>query len=421
MNILIKSVKIIDPRSKYNNQKKDILIKNGKIQKISNNINTGAKKIIEEKNLYVSPGWFDLHVNFGEPGFEQRDTIETGVLSAIKGGFTGVQIMPNTIPSLDNRGQIDFICNKVKDSIIDILPSGNITKNQEGNSIVEMHDMHEAGCRSFTDDKKSLIRSEILMIAMLYSKDVNALIMNFPNEKDISKDGQVNEGKTSTKLGIKGIPNIAEEIMVDRDISIAKYTNSRLHLSYISTRESVQKIKKAKKSGIKITSDVALHNLFLTDISINNFDTRYKVLPPLREKSDVNALIKGIQNSTIDVITSDHTPINTEEKKIEFENASFGIIGLESAFGLIGKYLRGHIELEKIIQLISINPRKILNLEDVIIEEHTEANLTFFNPDLEWIFTKNDIASKSENSPFIEESLKGKAFAIYNQGKFKKC
>ncbi|MEE2931176.1 MAG: dihydroorotase [Bacteroidota bacterium] len=425
MNILIKKAKIIDPNSKHNNKIRDILIINGKIEKIASRIKKpiSSKKITEiiEKNLHLSPGWFDMHVNFGEPGFEQRETIKTGSESAIKGGFTGVQIMPNTEPVLDNRGQIDSIFNKVRNNIIDIVPAGNITKKQQGEEITEMRDMFNGGCKAFTDDKKSLMRNDILTIAMLYTKDIDAVIMNFPNENYLAKDGKMHEGQISTELGIKGIPKIAEEIMIDRDLQISNYTKSRIHLSYISTSNGVQKIKQAKQQGLKVTADVALHNLFLTDKSVNNFDTRYKVLPPLRERSDINMLLKSVKNGIIDVITSDHTPINKEEKKIEFENAAFGIIGLETAFGLIGKHLTPYLTIEEIIKVISINPREILKLKKVVIDEKNNANLTLFNPELEWIFTKDDIRSKSKNSPFIGQTLKGKAIAIYNNGKFRRC
>ena len=256
---------------------------------------------------------------------------------------------------------------------------------------------------------------------MLYAKDCNALIMNFPNEISIANDGHMHEGSVSTKLGVKGIPALAEEIMVDRDISICEYTNSRIHLSYLSTKGSAERIKKAKSKGLKISADVALHNLFLTDEAINNFDTRYKVMPPLRTKKDNKALIKALKEGTIDVITTDHSPQDDEHKKVEFDNAKNGIIGLESAFGLLGMHLVPQLGLSKIIQNIAINPRNILGINQATLIEGNKANVTLFNPDLEWVFTKDDIKSKSENTPFFGVKLKGKALAIFNNGKFKKC
>ena len=428
MNLLIKSAKIIDSNSKHHNKIMDVFIKNGKIEKISKSIKSCKESVASGKeiefaanNLHLSPGWFDLHANFSEPGNEQKETLESGSNAAKKGGFTGVMIMPNTTPSLDNQGMIKYILNASKGNIVDLLPAGNLTKNQEGNDIVEMHDMNKAGCLAFTDDKHSIKRNEVLKIAMLYSKDCNALIMNYPNENSIANDGYMHEGNVSTKLGLKGIPALAEEMMVDRDISICEYTNSRFHLSYLSTKKSVEKVKKAKAKGLNITADVVLHNLFLTDEAVNNFDTRFKVMPPLRTAKDNKALIKALKDGTIDIITTDHSPQDEEHKKIEFDNAADGIIGLESAFGLLGKHLLPHLELSQLIEKIAINPRKILGINQATLTEGNTANITLFNPDLEWEFTKGDIKSKSNNTPFVGEKLKGKALAIFNNGKFEEC
>ena len=330
-------------------------------------------------------------------------------------------VMPNNNPSIDNKSMINFIQNATKGSIVDVIPAGNITKNGKGDEIVEMHDMHRAGCKAFTDDKKSITRNEVMKIAMLYSKDSDTLIMNYPNDKSIANNGFMHEGITSTMLGLKGIPALAEEMMVDRDLNLCEYTNSKLHLSYISTKNSVKKIKHAKTKGLKVTADVALHNLFLTDEAVNNFDTRYKVMPPFRTDKDNSALINALKDGTIDVISTDHSPITNEYKKIDFDNAANGIIGLETAFGLLGKYILPQVDLSTLIEKISINPRKILKMQELVIQEGENANITLFNPDLEWEFTADDIKSKSFNTPFIGEKLKGKALAIYNNGQFKEC
>jgi dihydroorotase len=296
--------------------------------------------------------------------------------------------------------------------------AGSLTKGMQGKDMVEMYDMKNAGAPAFTDDKNSVQHNDVLKVALLYAKDFDGLIMNYPNDSSIANGGQIHEGKISTALGLKGIPAMAEEIMIDRDISLCEYTDSKLHLSYISTKNSVSKIKKAKKQGINISADVALHNLILTDEKISHFDTRYKVLPPLRSNTDCTALIKGLKDGTIDVICTDHSPEDEENKKTEFDNAAFGIIGLETAFGLIGKHLSAHLSLAEIIEKIAINPRKLLQLESAKIEEGNTANLTLFDPDIEWEFQKIDIKSKSVNTPFIGEKIKGKALAIYNKGKF---
>ena len=322
--------------------------------------------------------------------------------------------MPQTMPVIDCKSHIQYIQNNTTGSIVDVHTSSAITKNMGGNHMVEMHEINSVNCRVFTDDKKSIQSSELMKLSLLYSKDFNGLIMNFPNDKSIFNNGKMNEGITSTYLGLKGISNIAEEIMVDRDLNLARYTGGNLHLSYISTKGSVKKIKSAKKDGINITVDVSINNLIMTDEKVKSFDTRFKLLPPLRTKKDNQELIKGLKNGTIDVICSDHSPEDQENKKTEFDNAAFGILGLETMFGLIVKHLEEDLSIEKIIEKISTNPRKIALKEELKIEEGELANITIFNPKKEWEVLENDIKSKSFNTPFIGQKLKGKAIAIYS-------
>jgi|TARA_B110000483_G_scaffold129739_1_gene155442 dihydroorotase len=419
MKILIKNAKIIDSTSKHDNKVCDILINNNVIEKIGKSIQMDSEtRIFKSDNLHLSQGWMDLHVNFGQPGFEQRETIDNGLKSAAQGGFTDVLLMPNTNPSIDNSTMVEFLKRYNTKSIVNIQVAGNLTKKQKGENIVEIHDMINSGCLAFTDDKKSIQSNELMKIALQYIKDTKSIIMNFPNDKKIQNKGVINEGIISTSLGLRGIPNIAEELMLERDITLCRYTESKIHQSYISTKESIKKIKEAKESGVNISSDVALHNIFLTEDRVNNFDSRYKVLPPLRTKEDNNAIIQGLKDGTIDVITSDHSPYEIETKKIEFDNAAFGIIGLESAFGLIVKNLDQHLKINQIIDKISVNPRKILGLKQNSIEVGNTANITLFDPSMEWIFNEDSIKSKSMNSPFIGDKLKGKALAIYNNNQF---
>ena len=419
MKVLIKNATIIDSLSKFNNKVNDILINNNRIEKIAKSITIDSDtKIFKAENLHVSKGWFDLHVNFGQPGYEQKETLKNGVKSASAGGFTEVMLMPNTKPHLDNSTMIEYIINYTKDDIVNVYPAGNLTKLQEGKNIVEMHDMINSGCLAFTDDKKSIQNNELMKIALLYLRDTNKIIMHYPNDLSLQNHGVMNEGNISTMLGLKGIPSLAEEMMVDRDLNICDYTESKVHLSYLSTKKSISKIRKAKEEKLNISCDVALHNIFLTENKLNNFDSRFKVLPPLRTNEDNQAIIDGLKDGTIDVITSDHAPQENENKKIEFDNAEFGIIGLETAFGLINKNLEEHLSLHEIIDKISTNPRKVLGIDQNIIEEGSIANLTLFDPKKEWEFKESDIQSKSKNSPFIGDQLKGKALAIYNNNKF---
>lgn len=425
MNLLIKSARIIDTNSKYHKKIMDIFIKDGKIEKIAKSIKScksslEAGKEIEfsDKNLHISTGWMDMHSNFREPGFEYKDDLKTGIKSAIKGGFTSVLLMPQTEPVIDSKSHVEYIKNNTIGSVVDVHTSSSITKKMEGNDLVEMHDINSVNCRTFTDDKKSLQRNEVMKLALLYSKDLDGLIMNYPNDKSIFNNGKMNEGITSTNMGLSGISNISEEIMVDRDINLAKYTEGNLHLSYISTKESVSKIKRGKKEGANITADVSINNLVMTDEKVKTFDTRYKVLPPLRTKKDNSALIKALKDGTIDVICSDHSPEDEENKKTEFDNAAFGILGLETLFGLLGKHISSDLSLSEIIEKISTNPRRIALKQNIKIEEGEKANITLFNPVKEWEATNSDIKSKSRNTPFIGEKLKGKALAIYNNKQF---
>jgi dihydroorotase len=425
MNIIIKNTTIVDKRSKFNNSNVDILIIDGIITEIKKNLNldkhSSKIKIVDFKNCHVSPGWFDFHVNFCDPGFENRDTIENGINSSVKGGFTGVQIMPNTEPNIDNKSIIEYINNKSSDCIVDIFTSANITKKANGEDLVEMYDILKSGCKSFTDDKKSISNSKVLNLALEYANDLNTLILHHPSDKELINHGVVNEGVLSTKLGLKGIPNISEFLTTYRDIEINNYSKGKIHLSYISTSESVKLIRKQKKSENNITCDVSIYNTFLDESYVDNFDTRFKLEPPLRTKKDIKEIIKGLNDSTIDIITSDHTPVDLENKKIEFDHADSGIIGLESFFGLLIKNLGEHIDLETLIEKISVNPKQILKIDCPEIKVGEKANLTLFDPLKEWDFEETDIKSMSKNTPFINESLKGRPLAIYNNSKFKIC
>ncbi len=425
MNTLIKNTKIIDSRSVYNNSVQDILIIDGIIVKIDKNINidklNSKTKILEFKNSHISPGWFDFHVNFCDPGFENRDTINTGIQSSIKGGFTGVNLMPNTLPKIDNKSMIEYIKNKSKNSLVDIFPSSNLTKNCEGSEIVEMYDISLSGCKSFTDDKKPLKNSKLLNISLEYAKDLNVLILHHPSDINLKNHGLINEGKLSTRLGLRGIPNISEYITTFRDIEVNNYSKSRIHLSYISTKESVKLIRKQKKINNNITCDISIYNAIFDEKKVGDFDTRYKLSPPLRANDDIKEIIKGLKDSTIDIISSDHTPVEIENKKIEFDIAESGIIGLESFFGLLIKNLRNDLDLQNIIEKISINPRKILNVECPDIKVGEKANVTIFNPSLEWKFDENCIKSLSKNTPFVNETLIGKPLAVYNNSKLSLC
>jgi len=417
LNYIIRSVKIIDPRSKYHEKKHDILIENGEITLIEKKIIYNKEYIeIKIKNLHVSPGFLDMHTRIGEPGFEFREDVKSGSDSAKRGGFTGLVYMPSTNPPIQNVSDINFVYKKFEKNIIDVFPTGCVTKNMKGDEITEMHDMKKAGAIAFTDDLKSIENVMIMNIALEYTKDLSTPIMITAFEERLSKNGLLHEGKTSTLLGLTGMPNIAEEIRINRDIELVNYNNGKLHFSNVSTKKSLELIKKAKEKGLNISTDIAAYQLSLHDEMLIDFDTNLKVLPPIRSKKMKKEFIKNIKNGNIDAVSSNHNPIESEKKTCSFSKAEFGIIGLESAFGILNTELKEEVELEKIITLLSINPRKILNIECPKIEENNKANFTLYDPEKKWVFKKSDLKSKSKNTPFENYEFTGKVLGIINNG-----
>lgn len=417
MEIIIRSARIIDTGSPFHNQVKDILVSNGKIKKIGAKLQNMSKaKEIKADILHVSLGWFDLNTFLADPGFEQKETIESGCAAAAFGGFTHICCMPNTQPVTQTKSQIEYVLRKSADEIVSVHPLGAVSENAEGKDLAEMYDMHGAGAIAFCDGLKPSANAGMVERSLLYAKAFDGLIMNHPEEKSISKNGAMNEGVVSTKLGLPGAPALAEEISVNRDIYILEYTESKLHLLDISLKRSVELIRNAKKKGLKISASVNAYNLMLDETAVGSYNTNSKVNPHLRSKEDIAALVKGIADGTIDTITSAHQPHDEECKKLEFDKADFGMIGLETCFAVANTALKGKVELTKIIETISNNPRRVLGLQSKI-EEGAEADLTLFNPDLKWTFAESDIKSKSKNTPFIGTDFIGKSLGIINKGK----
>lgn len=420
MNLIIRAAKIVDPNSPYNGKKADILIKNGRIQEIGKKIQKKGVKTFEAGNLHVSPGWFDMQAHFTDPGHEYKEDIDSGLAAAAMGGFTAVLAMPSTQPVVDNKSAVEYLINKSRGNAVKLFPTGTLSKGMKGKDISEMYDMHRAGAVAFTDDKKSVRDAALQIRAMLYVRSFEGLIISFPEDMSLTENGQINEGKTSTVLGLKGMPSLAENLSVTRDIYLAEYCNSKLHFSLVSSEESVELIKKSKKKNNKISCGVCAHNLFFEESSLEEYDTNLKINPPLRTKKDVKGLIKGLKNGSIDVICSDHRPQDIEEKKREFDHAAFGALGLQTAFAASRTATINSIDLQNLIEKISINPRSILNLPIPSIKEGSEAELTLFDPDLSWELTENQIRSKSKNSPYIGKKLTGKPLGIFSNNKFVK-
>ncbi len=409
MEILLKSAKIINETNKaVHLKKRDILIKNGTIEKIGTKIEASSKaKVVSLENLHVSLGWFDSGICFGEPGYEERETLDNGLLTAAKSGFTDVVLNPNSVPNVDNSSAVTFLINASKNQVTNLHPLGSLTMKAEGKDLAEMFDMSNAGAVGFYDFKHPISNANLVKIALQYAQNFNGLVYSFPLDTKIAGKGVVNEGVISTKLGLKGIPALAEELQIARDLFILEYTGGKLHIPTISTEKSVKLIADAKKKGLNVSCSVAIHNLIFTDDVLEAFDTNNKVLPPLRTSKDVKALIKGVKDGIIDFVTSDHIPMNIENKRVEFDNAAYGTIGLESAFGA----LQSIFDMETSIGLLT-KGRERYGIESQELKEGKKANITLFNPDYEYNFDTSDISSTSKNSMFLNKGLKGKVYGV---------
>jgi dihydroorotase len=413
MNALLKSATVVDSKSDFHNQKVDILIENGKIVKISKRIpNPNNYKEIKRDNLHVSQGWFDSSVSFGEPGYEERETIANGLATAAKSGFSAVVLNANTTPAIDSNADVAFILSKAANNAVTLKPLGTLTKSGEGKDMAELFDMTNAGAVGFYDYQKPIENPNLMKIALLYASNFDGLVFSFPQESRISGVGVMNEHINSTKLGLKGNPSLAEELQVARDLFLLEYTEGKLHIPTISTAKSVDLIRQAKSKKLNVTCSVAIHNLFFTDDTLHDFDTNFKVLPSLRTQNDIDALIEGLKDGTIDMVTTDHNPIDIEHKKIEFDHAMYGTIGLESAFGA----LQTLFSTKKTIALLTKGKTRF-KIKDSLIAEGALADLTLFNPGIDYIFTKDTISSTSKNSCFLGQKLKGKAYGIIANNK----
>lgn len=408
MNVLLKSATVVDPKSDFHNQTVDILIEKGVITNIANHIeNLKNYKEITRDNLHISQGWFDSSVSFGEPGYEERETIENGLQTAAYSGFTSVAVNPNSNPIVDSFADVSLLKMKSQQSPVNLYPVGALTKESAGKDISEMYDMTQAGAIAFGDYQSPISDPNLLKIALLYASNFGGLVYSFPLEKKIAGQGVMHEHITSTTLGLKGLPSLSEDLQVARDLFILEYTNGKLHIPTISTKQSVELIRAAKAKKLNVSTSVAIHNLCLTDKELTEFETKYKVLPPLRTDEDIQALINGLKDGTIDMVTSDHNPLDIELKKIEFDYAKYGTIGLESAFGALSNLF----STKKCVALLTSGKSRF-GIVSHPINIGVQADLTLFNPNKTYTFSKTDILSQSQNSIFEGRELKGKAYGI---------
>jgi len=408
--MLLKGGRVIDP-SQHIDEKRDILIENGKISTVEKDTPVAETECIDVTNMIVTPGLIDMHTHLREPGHEYKETIRSGTEAAVAGGFTAVACMPNTQPVNDNRSVTEFILKQARCSnLAHVYPVAAISRSSEGKILTEFGDLHDAGAVAFSDDGQPVMNSRMMRSALEYAHSLGLPIISHCEDLFLSQGGHMNEGFSSTQLGIEGIPTIAEDIMVMRDIALAEYTRTSVHIAHVSTTGSVEAIRGAKEKGIKVTAETAPHYFTLTDEALLDFSTNAKVYPPLRSAKDIEAIKEGLKDGTIDAIASDHAPHSSIEKDVEFIFASNGLIGLETSLALSLKLVdEGILTIATLIEKMTVNPARILNIHKGTLEPGSDADITVIDPQRRWTVDINTFRSKSRNSPFDGWKLKGKA------------
>ena len=414
MNVLLKKATIISASSPFHRQVKDILIIDGIITEIKDSIDHKDAEIISGKGLHVSIGWMDIFADFGEPGNEHRETLETGAAAAAAGGFTDVMLMPDAGSAVSSKDRVEFLQQRSVNLPVNIHPIGAVTKNAEGLELAEMYDMHASGAVAFSDGRKTIQQSGILLKGLQYLAAKKAVLIQVPDDKSISSGGLMNEGITSTELGLPGNPSIAEEIMVARDIALLAYTDSKLHITGMSTKKSLELVNDSKKQGLQLSCSVTPYHLTFCDEDLVNYDTNLKVNPPIRTRADMDALRDALRNGDIDCIASHHAPQCSDDKVCEFEYAKVGMITLQTLYGTVNPIIG---DTEALVKLLTEAPRNIFDISIPEIKEGAAACLTLFEPATEYIFEESMIRSKSKNSPFIGKMMKGKLIGTINKNK----
>jgi dihydroorotase len=415
MNFLLRQTVIIDPSSPFHLKKADILVSDGVIIRIAKKIDENAERVIDFPNLHVSTGWIDVFSNFCDPGQEYKETLETGSKAAAAGGFTDVFVLPNTSPVVHSKGAVEYLVQKSNNLPVSVHPIAAITKNTEGKELSEMYDMHQSGARVFSDGINSIQSPGLLIKALQYLKAVDGIIIQLPDDHSVNPGGLMNEGIISTRLGLPGRPVISEELMVARDIELAKYSEGKIHFTGISSRGSIELIREAKKDSANITCSVTPYHLCFCDEDMVEYDTNLKVNPPLRTKADMIALRDAVMDGTVDCIATQHLPQDADHKVTEFEYALHGMIGLQTSFAAVQKAIPS-LTIEKMVSLFSKQPAHIFGIELSPVLEGNAARLTLFQPATEWIFLKQHNLSRSSNSAFFGNAFDVKVKGIINKG-----
>ncbi|MEP0546736.1 MAG: dihydroorotase [Rhodothermales bacterium] len=421
-DLLIQHGTLLDPET-GETRTADVLIRDGRIERIGDDLEVeGRIEAYDASGKLISPGWIDMHVHLREPGQEHKETVATGTRAAAFGGFTAVACMPNTDPPIATRDVVEFVRKRAEGLPVDVYPIGAVSKARAGEHLAELGDMAEGGAVAFSDDGSPVQDAGLMRRALEYARTLDKPILGHEEDLTLNPHGHMHEGAVATRLGVPGIPGLAEEVMIARDAMLADFTGGHVHICHISTAKAVAIVREAKAKGVPITAEVCTHHLALTDeaVETSDYDTHTKMHPPLRTAEDVAALKEGLKDGTIDVLCTDHAPHATFEKEVEFAAAPFGILGLETCWGLVGRELirPGVLTVAEAVRKLTVEPRKILRLDHPKLEEGEPANLTIFDAETEWTFEARHIRSKSKNTPFVGDSLVGRAWAIYNHGQF---
>lgn len=414
MKILIQAAKILDPHSPFHKKVKNVLLVNGRIAEIGDK-NYQADKVISAEGMLLTPGWFDLGTFVGDPGLEHKEDLESVTKTAAAGGFTEIAVLPNTVPAIQTKNDVNYLTRYNDNRLVQVHALASVTRDNKGEELTEMIDLHEAGAVGFTDGLKTIWHTDIFLKALQYLQKFNGVLIDHPEDVWLNMFGQMHEGVQSTMLGLKGMPRIAEEVAIHRNLDLLQYAGGRLHIARLSSARSVNLIRSAKKK-LPLTCDITAYQPLLDDSLLAGFDTHYKVNPPLREKRDKDALIRGLNDGTIDVICSGHVPQDEESKNLEFDQADYGIINLQTfAANLVS--LSKVVDWATLLEKVTVAPRKVLNIETPAIDIETKANLTLLDPAREWQLDEKTNLSKSKNSPWFGQTLTGKVVAVFNNTK----